>query len=164
MRRFFVIAFLLTAPILRGQQGIGAVEDPVATFKVFFNQMEIGSLTGVSFYEGKYLLYATKPEHGSKAVILYRDTVVQLGRLVMALGGDDPGAGMSLDFLPDGRHKYSPDDVLDVPRFAEILRSSRRLAVTMRASPAAAVILKQCMALRKDEKPSSALRGRIADS
>jgi hypothetical protein len=161
--RLFVVVFLLAAPIMRGQQGGGAIGDPVVTFKVFFNQMEIGALTGVSYDEGKYLLYATKPEPGRMPVILYRDTVVQLGRLVMALGGDDPGAGMSLDFIPDGRHKYSPEDVLDVPRFAEILRSDRKLAVTMRTSPAGAEVLNQCMVLKKDEKPSKALRGRIAD-
>lgn len=163
MSRLLVVTFLLAAPIMRGQQSGGAPGDPVVTFKVFFNQIEIGSLAGVSYDDGKYLLYATKPEPGKTPVILYRDTVIQLGRLVMALGGDDPGAGMSLDFVPNGRKKYTPEDVLDVPRFAEILGSGRNLAVVMRASPSGAELLKQCMALKKDEKPSKALRGRIAD-
>lgn len=170
MKRLKLSAILLAA-LMRGQTP-GPVQqlkcngeeictpkpsDPV--IRVFFNQMEVGSITGVSYEDGQYVLYASEP--GKHPVALYRDTVVQLARLVLAVG-DDPNAGMSMDFIPSAKKKFDADEVLDVPRFARVLGSAHPLAAALRASPGGADVLKQCLAL-KDGKPPKALRGQIAD-
>jgi hypothetical protein len=115
----------------------------------------------VSYEGGHYLLYATRPEPGKRPVILYKDAVVQLARLVVAVG-DDPNGAMSMDFVPSGRKSYTANDILDIPRFGDILRDDRPLAVALRRSPLGSEILQECLEL-KDGKPSKALRERIAD-
>ena len=173
MKYLAVLCAMLPACLVQGQTpgdgkdpgstvGLVYSTQPIApTPKAYFDQMEIGSIAGVSYEDGRYLLFATKSGPGKRSTVLYKDAVIQLARLVVAVG-DDPNAAMSMDFVSSGRKKYAAKDVLDVPRFAEILGGDRPIAAALRQSPLGAETLQQARGL-KGETPKKELREHIAE-